>query len=95
MFPASFRRSPNVLVLLHLSEPARSHRDSLREPGEREMSPGQLREVRNTLPQSILNPSTDAHYSLRQSLDLSPINPQEFDGENTVAERRKQHRKQD
>lgn len=29
MFPASFSRSPNVLVLLHLSEPARSHRENL------------------------------------------------------------------
>lgn len=30
MFPASFSLSPNVLVLLHLSEPARSHRENLR-----------------------------------------------------------------
>lgn len=30
MFPASFRRSPKVLVLLHRSEPARSHRESLK-----------------------------------------------------------------
>lgn len=29
MFPASFSLSPNVLVLLHLSEPARSHRENL------------------------------------------------------------------
>lgn len=29
MLPASFSRSPNVLVLLHLSEPARSHRENL------------------------------------------------------------------
>lgn len=29
MLPASFRRSPNVLVLLHLSEPARSHSENL------------------------------------------------------------------
>lgn len=31
MFPASFSLSPNVLVLLHLSEPARSHSENLRE----------------------------------------------------------------
>lgn len=31
MFPASFSRSPIVLVLLHLSEPARSHRENLEE----------------------------------------------------------------
>lgn len=29
MLPASFSLSPNVLVLLHLSEPARSHRENL------------------------------------------------------------------
>lgn len=29
MLPASFNLSPNVLVLLHLSEPARSHRENL------------------------------------------------------------------
>lgn len=31
MFPASFSLSPNVLVLLHRSEPARSHRENLRD----------------------------------------------------------------
>ena len=30
IFPASFSLSPNVFVLLHLSEPARSHRENLR-----------------------------------------------------------------
>lgn len=30
MFPASFSRSPNVLVLLHRSEPARSQRENLK-----------------------------------------------------------------
>lgn len=30
MFPASFSLSPKVLVLLHLSEPAKSHRENLR-----------------------------------------------------------------
>lgn len=29
MLPASFSLSPNVLVLLHRSEPARSHRENL------------------------------------------------------------------
>lgn len=30
MFPASFSLSPNVLVLLQRSEPARSHRENLK-----------------------------------------------------------------
>lgn len=58
------------------------------------MIPGQLRELRNPLHHPILK-HPNAHYSLRDPLDLSPINPQEFDGKDTVAERGEQHRRQD
>lgn len=35
MFPASFSLSPAVWVLVHLSEPARSHRENLQGGGVR------------------------------------------------------------
>lgn len=62
MLPASFSLSPNVLVLLHLSEPARSHRENLRRGGR-------ARERCSTtaflpLPQ----PYSDSHFTAASSI---------------------------
>lgn len=42
MFPASFSLSPTVWVLVHLSEPARSHRENLQRGGGAQNRPAGL-----------------------------------------------------